>query len=41
MDADGNTTDFVGESSLVSIFIGTTPQGIYSGFRNENSNKLV
>lgn len=41
MDADGNTTDFVGESGLVSLFIGQTPQGIHSGFRNENSNKLV
>lgn len=40
-DADGNETDFVAESGLVSVFIGTTPQSIYTGFRNESSNKLV
>lgn len=40
-DADGNETDFVGESGLVSIFIGNTPESIRSGFRNESSNKLI
>lgn len=40
-DADGNETDFVAESGLVSIFIGTTPSSIRSGFRNENSHKGV
>lgn len=41
VDADGNETDFVAESGLVSIFIGNTPNSITSGFRKENSNKLV
>ena len=41
LDADGNSTDFIAESGLVSVFIGNTPQGIRSGFINENSNKLV
>lgn len=40
-DADGNETDFVAESGLVSIFIGTVPSAIRSGFRNENSHKGV
>ena len=40
-DADGNSTDFIAESGLVSIFIGNTPYSIRSGFRNENSFKLV
>lgn len=40
-DADGNETDFVAESSLVSMFIGTTPSSIRSGFREENSHKGV
>lgn len=38
-DADGNETDFIGESGLVSIFIGTSPQNIHSGFRDQNSFK--
>nr|DAD59333.1 MAG TPA: hypothetical protein [Bacteriophage sp.] len=41
MDADGNETDFVGESGLVSIFKGTTINGINGGFRDENSCKSV
>lgn len=41
LDADGNDTDFVAESSLVSLFIGTTPGGIKTGFVDESSNKLV
>ena len=40
-DADGNETDFVAESGLVSIFIGFTPKSIKSGFRDESSSKLV
>ena len=40
-DADGNETDFVAESGLVSIFIGNTPSSIRSGFRNEDSHKSV
>ena len=40
-DADGNETDFVAESGLVSIFIGNTPNSIRSGFRDENSHKLI
>lgn len=40
-DADGNETDFVGESGLVSIFKGNQLNCINSGFRNENSYKSV
>ena len=40
-DQDGNTTDFVAESGLVSIFIGSSPKSITSGFRHENSHKLI
>lgn len=40
-DADGNETDFVAESGLVSLFIGNTPSSIRSGFREEDSHKLV
>lgn len=40
-DADGNETDFVAESGLVSIFIGNDPYSIRSGFRDENSHKFV
>lgn len=38
-DADGNQTDYISESGLVSIFIGNDPYNIYSGFRNQNSYK--
>lgn len=41
VDEDGNFSDFFAESGLVSIFIGNTADSIYSGFRNENSHKLV
>lgn len=41
VDADGNETDFVAESGLVSVFKGTTLSTITSGFRNENSQKSV
>lgn len=40
-DADGNETDFVAESGLVSLFIGSVPSAIRSGFRNEDSHKGV
>lgn len=41
-DADGNETDFVAESGLVSIFKGqSSPISINSGSRNENSLKCV
>jgi hypothetical protein len=33
MDADGNESDFIAESGLVSIFIGNEPLNIKSGFR--------
>ncbi len=41
VDADGNETDFVGESGMISIFKGTQSGSITSGFRNENSYKSV
>lgn len=41
-DADGNETDFVAESGLVSLFIGfNDPSSIYSGNKNENSVKQL
>lgn len=39
VDSDGNETDFVGESGLVSIFKGVTLGSIVSGFRDENAYK--
>lgn len=41
LDADGNESDFIAESGLVSIFIGQTPYNIHTGVRNENSHKGV
>lgn len=41
VDDDGNESDFFAESGLVSIFIGNAADSIHSGFREENSNKLV
>lgn len=42
-DADGNETDFVAESGLVSCFIGSnaSPFQIQGGYRDQNSNKAV
>lgn len=41
-DADGNETDFVGESGLVSVFIGfDTYHSIHTGQKNQNSFKQV
>lgn len=40
-DADGNETDFVAESGLVSIFIGNDPSSTRTGFRNEDSHKSI
>lgn len=40
-DADGNESDFVAESGLVSIFMGDSPQSVRTGFRDENSYKIV
>lgn len=39
VDADGNETDFIAESGVVSIFKGTTLKTINSGLMNENSYK--
>lgn len=41
VDADGNETDFVAESGMVSIFKGSQHGSIHSGFRDENSYKSV
>ena len=42
-DADGNESDFVGESGTVVCHIGNVndPQSIRGGMENENSNKMV
>ena len=40
-DGDGNDTDFVAESGLVSVFIGETPKNVQSGIEDQNSNKFV
>ena len=41
VDADGNESDFISESGLVSLFIGSSPSSCRSGFRDESSNKMV
>ena len=41
-DADGNETDFVGESGLVSVFIGfNLYQSVHTGQKDENSHKQI
>jgi hypothetical protein len=40
-DADGNESDWVAESGLVSVFIGNSPQSVNTGIRDENSVKSV
>lgn len=41
-DADGNETDFIAESGLVSIFVGEHyPHSVYTGNKDENSVKQV
>lgn len=41
VDADGNETDFIGESGLVSIFKGMSKNKVNTGFKNEDSHKSV
>ena len=40
-DADGNESDWVAESGLVSVFMGTSPYSVNTGIRDENSLKSV
>ena len=40
-DLDGNESDFVAQSGLVSVFIGNNPESINTGFRSQNSNKSI
>ena len=40
-DADGNESDWVAESGLVSVFVGASPQSVDTGIRDENSIKSV
>ena len=40
-DADGNESDWVAESGLVSVFMGNTPYSVNTGIRDENSIKSV
>ncbi len=40
-DSDGNESDWVAESGLVSVFIGSTPKSVNTGIRDENSIKSV
>ena len=41
-DSDGNETDFIGESGLVSVFIGEDSySSVHTGNKNENSAKQV
>jgi hypothetical protein len=40
-DADGNESDWVAESGLVSLFIGNNPRSVNTGIRDENSIKSV
>jgi hypothetical protein len=41
MDADGNESDFMLESGVVSVFIGNEPYNIHSGFGKQSSYKGV
>lgn len=41
VDSDGNETDFVGESGIVSIFKGSLPRGAKGNLGDSLSNKLV
>ena len=41
VDSDGNETDFIGESGLVSVFKGSTRTKVNTGFKNENSHKAI
>lgn len=40
-DSDGNETDWISESGLVSVFIGNSPMSVNTGIRDENSIKSV
>ena len=40
-DADGNESDWVAESGLVSVFMGGSPNSVNTGIRDENSIKSV
>ena len=42
-DADGNTSDFIAETGLVSVFLGTDgdPASVHGGIRDTNSGKGV
>ena len=40
-DADGNESDWVAESGLVSVFMGESPMSVNTGIRDENSIKSV
>lgn len=40
-DSDGNESDWVAESGLVSVFIGNSPGSMNTGIRDENSIKSV
>ena len=40
-DSDGNETDFVAESGMISCFIGIQPDSIRGGTEDESSNKII
>ena len=40
-DTDGNESDWGAESGLVSVFMGSSPQSVNTGIRDENSIKSV
>lgn len=40
-DDDGNETDFVAESGVISLFIGNSPVSINGGIQDMSSNKLI
>lgn len=41
VDSDGNETDYVGESGIISIFKGFLPRGVKGNLENSISNKLI
>lgn len=41
VDSDGNETDYIAESGVVTCYRGSSPGTIHSGWRDDNSNKLI
>lgn len=40
-DDDGNETDFVAESGIISMFIGNSPESINGGYQDMSTSKII